>query len=160
MHWKLTTYSEDETLAAGRKLAEQLPPTAVVAVCGDLGAGKTAFIRGVCDFFECGGQVSSPTFTIVNEYDGARSIAHCDLYRLQSTEEMLQIGLDQLFREERVILIEWAERALPMLPLPRFEVAARHTQSAEIREFEMKLLTMDDSMSILFEPQPLIRKVS
>jgi tRNA threonylcarbamoyladenosine biosynthesis protein TsaE len=160
MHWKLTTYSEDETRAAGRKLAEQLPPTAIVAMSGDLGAGKTAFIRGVCEFFGCASQVSSPTFTIVHEYDGTRSIAHCDLYRLESTEEMLQIGLDQLFREERVILIEWAERALPLLPLPRFEVAARHTDSSEIRELEIMLLEADDSTSILFEPQQLFRRVS
>ena len=97
-------------------MAEQLPPTAVVAMSGDLGAGKTAFIRGVCEFFGCASQVSSPTFTIVHEYDGTGSIAHCDLYRLESTEEMLQIGLDQLFREERVILIEWAERAEKALP--------------------------------------------
>ncbi len=158
MRLELNTYGEAETRAAGRQLGEALPPEAVVAMSGDLGAGKTAFIRGLCEHFECADQVSSPTFTIVNEYSGTSPIAHCDLYRLSTQEEMLQIGLHELFREERIILIEWAERARKLLPCPRYEVAIRHSADPSSREITIALLDNEADDSILFEPQELFRR--
>ena len=160
MHLQLTTYSEEETRAVGRRLAESLPSAAVVAMSGDLGAGKTAFIRGFCEHFGCADQVSSPTFTIVNEYHGSGNLAHCDLYRLSSQEEMLQIGLHELFREERIILIEWAERAGALLPLPRYEVAIHHTDDPAARKITIALLDRADGNTILFEPQELFRRAT
>ncbi|MDT8323130.1 MAG: tRNA (adenosine(37)-N6)-threonylcarbamoyltransferase complex ATPase subunit type 1 TsaE [Bacteroidota bacterium] len=143
MHYTRDTYGEDETRALGRAFAETLPADAVVAFSGDLGSGKTAFIRGICDTFSCGGQVSSPTFTIVNEYAGSRRVTHCDLYRLDNMTEMLEIGLDALFRDGGTVLVEWAERALPLLPLPRYEIAAAHGDSEAHRRFTVQLLEAD-----------------
>ena len=82
MHERFETHSEEETRTAGRRLAAALPPSALVAFSGDLGSGKTAFIRGMCEFFGCAAQVSSPTFALINEYEGAHRVSHCDLYRL------------------------------------------------------------------------------
>lgn len=158
MQLQLTTYSEKETRSAGFRLGEHLPASAIVAMSGDLGAGKTAFIRGLCEFFGCADQVSSPTFTIVNEYVGSLPVAHCDLYRLTSTEEMLQIGLHELFREERIVLIEWAERAGSLLPIPRYEVAIEHSRDPSERSITISLLEDERAESILFEPQELFRR--
>lgn len=154
--WKeLTTYGEDETRRAGRMLAEQLPADALVALSGDLGTGKTAFIRGMCETFGCAEQVTSPSFTIINEYSGTRPVAHCDLYRLETVEEMLAIGLDELFASRRTVLVEWAERALPLLPLPRYEIAARHGSRPDERLIIMQQLERPENSSILFAPVEL-----
>lgn len=149
---ELTTYGERETRRAGRMLADQLPDDALVTFSGDLGTGKTAFIRGMCEAFGCEQQVSSPSFTIINEYRGTRDVAHCDLYRLESIEEMLAIGLDELFAAERTVLVEWAERALPLLPLPRYEIALRHGSHHDERLCLMQRLEREDQRSILFSP--------
>ncbi|MCB2203917.1 tRNA (adenosine(37)-N6)-threonylcarbamoyltransferase complex ATPase subunit type 1 TsaE [bacterium] len=151
------TYSVEETRALGRRFASTLPASALVAFCGDLGSGKTAFIQGVCDYFDCAGQVSSPTFTIVNEYSGSRSVRHCDLYRLDAVEDMLEIGLDALFSEDGIILVEWAERALPLLPLPRFEVAAAHGDSESHRSYRIHRLE-HGGKSILSAPQQMFQR--
>ena len=137
MQKEIRTYSETETRAAGRALARELPESAVVAFSGDLGTGKTAFIRGMCDAFDCAGQVSSPSFTIVNEYRGNRRVTHCDLYRLDTIDDMLRIGLDEVFATGGTVLVEWAERALPLLPFPRWEIAAHHGSDADQRVYVM-----------------------
>ena len=155
MHTELITYGEEETRRAGRMLAEQLPDDALVALSGDLGTGKTAFIRGMCEAFGCAEQVSSPSFTIINEYIGTRAVAHCDLYRLETIEEMLAIGLDELFASRRTVLVEWAERALPLLPLPRHEIAARHGSRHAERLIVMQRLERPEESSILFAPVEL-----
>ncbi len=157
MRYTRDTYGEEETRALGRVFAGELPPDAVVAFSGDLGSGKTAVIRGICDTFRCSEQVSSPTFTIVNEYVGSRSIRHCDLYRLDRIEDMLEIGLDALFRESGTVLIEWAERALPLLPLPRYEIAASHGDVESHRRFSVQLCDADTA-SILSAPAELFRR--
>lgn len=157
MQYTRDTYSAEETRALGRAFAAELPADATVAFSGDLGSGKTAFIRGICDAFSCGTQVSSPTFTIINEYAGDRPVKHCDLYRLDTIEEMLQIGLDALFRDSGTVLIEWAERALPLLPLPRYEIAAAHGDEEGHRRFRVQLLDTAHG-SILRAPAALFRR--
>lgn len=155
MHERFETYSEEETRAAGTRLASLLPASALVAFSGDLGSGKTAFIRGMCVFFGCAHQVSSPTFALINEYKGTIPVSHCDLYRLSSLHDMRETGLEALFASEGVVLVEWAERAQSLLPLPRYEVAARHGESSARRHFEIRLVDDEDN-SILFSPEQLI----
>ncbi len=157
MREHLETYTEAETRAAGSRLAARLPENALVAFSGDLGCGKTAFIRGMCAHYACDQQVTSPTFTIVNEYAGSRKVTHCDLYRLGSIEEMLEIGLQELFAGDGIVLVEWAERALPLLPFPRFEVAAWHGDTEEQRRFEIRLVEEPED-SILFAPAELVTR--
>ncbi len=111
------TKSEKETISLGAEFAERLTLGDVVSFTGDLGAGKTEFIKGICLNFKVQEIVSSPTFTIMNLYNGERknddiSIYHLDLYRLNSTNELAEIGFDECVYDEKSIkLIEWAEKA-------------------------------------------------
>jgi tRNA threonylcarbamoyladenosine biosynthesis protein TsaE len=109
--------TEAETIAAGRALASTLAAGMTVLLHGDLGAGKTAFVRGLAEGFGVDSQdVSSPTFTIVQEYRGpAVTLQHVDLYRL-SAPEIVDLALDDLLDARTVMAIEWAER----LPLPPY----------------------------------------
>lgn len=145
------TRSESETRARGRALARTLAPGAVVALSGDLGSGKTAFIRGICEQFDCGDQVSSPTFTIINVYDGSRRIAHCDLYRIDRARDLVETGFEEYLGGDVTVLIEWAERALPFLPVPRIEIAAAHTGEADTRSFRVQEVLADEP-TILSDP--------
>lgn len=103
------TNSEGETAAVGRDLGRRLAAGAVVLLYGNLGAGKTAFTRGLAEGLGCDGDdVSSPTFTIVQEYRGRIPLEHVDLYRV-TPAEVDDLGLDEL-TERAVVAVEWAER--------------------------------------------------
>ena len=101
--------SEAETEAAGERFARTLPDGAVVALYGDLGAGKTAFVRGMARGMGIDARISSPTFTIVNEYLGARELYHFDMYRLGSSEELFDIGWEDYLSRGGVCAVEWSE---------------------------------------------------
>jgi tRNA threonylcarbamoyladenosine biosynthesis protein TsaE len=106
---RTTTHSEAETVAAGRALARDVGPDAVILLEGTLGAGKTAFVRGLAEGLGCDpDDVSSPTFTIVQEYRGPITLEHVDLYRL-SAEEVDDLALEDLM-EGRVLAVEWPDR--------------------------------------------------
>ena len=106
----IVTESEAETAAAGERLAARIRPGDVVLLHGDLGAGKTAFVRGLARGFGApADDVSSPTFTIIQEYRGRIPLHHVDLYRLQPAE-VGELGLDEMIESGGVVAIEWAER--------------------------------------------------
>ena len=120
------TRSEAETEALGCRLAERLFPGAVVAYQGDLGMGKTAFTRGLARGLGCRARVTSPTFTIVNEYEGGRlPLFHFDLYRLEGAEDLFDIGWDDYLTRGGVCAVEWSERAEEALPPETVWVALR-----------------------------------
>ena len=110
------SHSETETEAAGEALAARLKAGDVVAYRGDLGAGKTAFTRGLARGLGCTGRVSSPTFTIVNEHEGRLPLFHFDLYRLGDGEELFDIGWEDYLDRGGVCAVEWSERAQSLLP--------------------------------------------
>ena len=101
--------SERETEELGRKLAESLPGGAVIAMYGELGAGKTAFVRGLARGLGLDCRVSSPTFTIVNEYLGERELIHFDMYRLSGADELFDIGWEDYLSRGAVCAVEWSE---------------------------------------------------
>jgi tRNA threonylcarbamoyladenosine biosynthesis protein TsaE len=104
------TNSEVETEALGVRLADELKAGAVIAFTGDLGAGKTAFTRGLARGLGVGGRVTSPTFTIVNEYEGGRlPLFHFDMYRLGSSDELFDIGWEDYLNRGGVCAVEWSE---------------------------------------------------
>ena len=106
----LVTHSEEETAAAGESLAARVQPGQVVLLHGDLGAGKTAFVRGLARGLGApADDVSSPTFTIIQEYRGRLPLYHVDLYRLQPAE-VEELGLDEIVDSGGVVAIEWAAR--------------------------------------------------
>ena len=125
------SHSETETEAAGQALAAKLRPGDVVAYRGDLGAGKTAFTRGLARGLGCHGRVTSPTFTIVNEYEGPTPLFHFDLYRLGAEVELWDIGWEDYLARNGVCAVEWSEIAPGALPENTVYVTLRRRPGAE-----------------------------
>jgi tRNA threonylcarbamoyladenosine biosynthesis protein TsaE len=134
----LTTSSEAETGAAGRDLAATLGPGSVVLLFGDLGAGKTAFVRGMAEGLGVDpAEVSSPTFTLMQEYRSGRvPLFHVDLYRLNDAREIEDLGLDEI-AEGGVLAIEWAEK-LPR-PITGAIVVRMEHADADVRNLSIQL---------------------
>ena len=104
------SHNEAETEAIGARLAAVLNPGAVVAYLGDLGMGKTAFTRGLAAGLGYKGRVTSPTFAIVNEYEGGRlPLFHFDMYRLNSADDLFDIGWEDYLNRGAVLAVEWSE---------------------------------------------------
>lgn len=122
----LITASPTDTERLGFELARLLPRGTVVALQGDLAAGKTCLVRGMAGHFGHIEPVASPTFTIVNQYGTLAPLYHLDLYRLEGLDEVLDLGYEELFEPDGVTVIEWAERALPLLPERRVDVLLEH----------------------------------
>lgn len=110
------SHSVSETEERGRQLAGGLRSGDVVALFGDLGAGKTAFTRGLAAGLGCTGRVTSPTFTIVNEYEGPLPLFHFDMYRLSGEEDLFDIGWEDYLSRRGVCVVEWSERIAAALP--------------------------------------------
>jgi tRNA threonylcarbamoyladenosine biosynthesis protein TsaE len=104
------SHSEAETEKLGEQFAKTLTGGTVVAMYGDLGAGKTAFVRGMARGMGLTCRVSSPTFTIVNEYEGERELIHFDMYRLESADELFDIGWEDYLGRGAVCAVEWSEK--------------------------------------------------
>lgn len=123
------THSGDETQAVGRLLAASLPQQAVVLLIGDLGAGKTTLTKGIVEGRQAASpdEVSSPTFTLIHEYGEPVSVYHADLYRLETTEEVRRLGLEELFDRPALVLIEWGERFPDLIPEEHFEIRITHS---------------------------------
>ena len=124
----VSTSDPDATRTVGAALASLLEPGTVVALYGDLGAGKTHFVKGLCGALGIDeAQVTSPTFTIVHEYDGADfPVYHLDAYRLERPEELLALGFDDYAYGEGLCLIEWPARIEPLLPPDTLRLRLSH----------------------------------
>ena len=112
--------NEKETYEIARSLAEQIRDNIVICLNGEMGAGKTVFVRGFASFFNIT-DTWSPTFTIVNEYKGDRDIYHFDVYRLADEDEFYDIGGEEYF-EKGICIIEWSKIIEDVLPPKRIEV--------------------------------------
>ena len=121
------TNSESETEALGERLARSLPDGSVVAFYGELGSGKTAFVRGMARGMGIDAAVSSPTFTIVNEYIGPRSLFHFDMYRLGSADELFDIGWEDYLARGGVCAVEWSENVAEAFEGDEIAVTFRKT---------------------------------
>lgn len=108
------TNSESETLEVAYNLASKINENKVICLNGEMGAGKTVFVRGFCSFFNIN-EISSPTFTLVNEYDGDRKIFHFDVYRLSDVDEFYEIGGEEYF-ERGICIVEWSDIIEDALP--------------------------------------------
>jgi tRNA threonylcarbamoyladenosine biosynthesis protein TsaE len=116
------TRSTDETLELAGTVGELLRPGDVVALVGDLGAGKTVFARGVARALGVTEPVVSPSFTIVREYDGRTPLVHVDVYRIDTVQELHDLGFEELVRDDAVTLVEWGDMIDGMLPADRLDV--------------------------------------
>jgi tRNA threonylcarbamoyladenosine biosynthesis protein TsaE len=117
-----TTSSVDETRELGSAVSSLARPGDVVVLAGDLGAGKTAFVQGFGRGLGVTDRITSPTFTLVHVYEGRLPVHHLDVYRLEQMNEALDLGLPEMLDEGGVVLVEWGDAILPLLPHDHLEV--------------------------------------
>lgn len=135
---RIVTRSADETLALASSVGELLRPGDVVSLAGDLGAGKTVFARGVARGLGVADPVVSPSFTIVREYEGRVPLVHVDVYRIDTFQELHDLGFEEVMRDDAVTLVEWGDVIDGMLPGDRLDVrlAAGSTDDERVIEIE------------------------
>ncbi len=128
------THSRGETEALGERLGSKLSAGAVVAFTGDLGAGKTAFVSGMARGLGIGERVTSPTFTIVNEYEGGRlPLFHFDMYRLEGADELFHIGWEDYLARGGVCAVEWSENVAEAIEPDAIRVDIRRGEGDDDR---------------------------
>ena len=132
---RIESQSPDETENAAARLAPELRPGDVVTVSGELGSGKTTFVRGACHALGVTGPVTSPTYTIGHRYEGQTPVSHLDLYRFDGVSPAEWGDLEPYF-EDAVVFVEWPEAAGDDLPPPRVAVRLEHSGSARILSLE------------------------
>ncbi len=134
MRIELETKTADDTRDLGRAMASLLQPRDTVLLTGDLGAGKTTLVQGICRGLDVEDHVASPTFTLVREYSGRLDVAHVDVYRLERVQEVVDLGLDELGGPQRILLVEWGDAIQDLLPPERLLVElTTDGNGAEIR---------------------------
>lgn len=136
---EILSHSETETESAGERLGAALAPGTVLAYRGGLGMGKTAFTRGLARGLGCTGRVTSPTFTIVNEYEGRIPLFHFDMYRLPDSDALFDIGWDDYLDRGGVCAVEWSEQVDDALPEDTIYVTiSRHPDHDNWRIIEIE----------------------
>ncbi|WP_145175028.1 tRNA (adenosine(37)-N6)-threonylcarbamoyltransferase complex ATPase subunit type 1 TsaE [Gimesia aquarii] len=126
--WIFKSASESETQRLGVMLAKQLEPGAVIALNGNLGAGKTRLVQAIATALGVDpNEVNSPTFVLIQEYQGELPLYHFDTYRLKDTDEFLELGADDLLYADGVCLIEWADKVAEVLPRDLVQINIEHT---------------------------------
>lgn len=145
------TASEEETFALGIDFSSRLVPGDVIAFYGELGVGKTEFVKGICHGLDVNEIVASPTFTIVNQYRGRNvegedvQISHIDLYRVDAADDIVELGLLEIINDqESITLIEWAQNAEMLLPGRRYDVCMYSTDDDTGRRIEILRRTPDE----------------
>ena len=139
-----TTESESDTIALARRFAGMLKRGDVVALHGELGTGKTRFVKGICAAFGADDHVSSPSFVILNRYEGRDHTRkplyfyHLDLYRVQSIEEIYDLGYEEFAYAENITLIEWSEHLGNLMPAKRFDVRLSYGDEIDQRRISIQ----------------------
>lgn len=136
---EITTYSAEETMGIGVKLGGLFQGGEVVCLNGDLGTGKTAFTGGIAKALGIEGYITSPTFTLVNEYRGRLPLYHFDVYRIADPEEMYEIGFEEYLQDGGVVIIEWADLIQDILPAEyiRIDIEKRLSEGVTVRRVRM-----------------------
>ena len=140
------TGSPEETELLGERIGEALEPGSVIALIGELGAGKTVLTKGIARGLRVPDLVHSPSFTLIHEHTGRLPVYHFDLYRLKSPEELENLGPESYFYGDGVVVIEWAEKARELLPPDRLEV--RISGEDERRTFEVRAIGPDSARAL------------
>lgn len=125
------TRSAEETIAFGKAIGKVLKPNAIIALEGQLGAGKTTLVQGIAAGLGVRDYVTSPTFIIINEYQGRLPLYHFDLYRLENVNEIEELGVEDYFEKGGVCVIEWAEKLLNMKPSKSFNISIEVVSESE-----------------------------
>jgi tRNA threonylcarbamoyladenosine biosynthesis protein TsaE len=125
---EVITHSAEETIAWGRKLAERLNAPVLVMLAGELGSGKTTLTKGIVAGLAAGTEeeVTSPTFTLIHEYGAGRRVFHGDLYRVESFHDFETLGLEDVFAQPAIVILEWSEKFPLKAPWPQLRVRLEH----------------------------------
>jgi len=118
--------SPEESEKIGKRIADKLQTGDIVGFTGELGSGKTFFIRAICKAIGVKEIVTSPTFTLMHIYSGSEQILHLDCFRIKSPQEAEMLGLDEYFNSHYICLIEWAEKIVSLLPESTIHIALKH----------------------------------
>lgn len=113
---KVITNNENETYELGKKVGRLIKPSSVISLNGDLGAGKTHFTKGLAAGLEVNEYITSPSFTILNEYEGRMPLYHFDVYRIDDIDEMYEVGFEEYLYGSGVCVVEWGDMVFDMLP--------------------------------------------
>jgi tRNA threonylcarbamoyladenosine biosynthesis protein TsaE len=132
---ELTTRSGEETTAFGRELARELPRPSLILLEGDLGSGKTTLTKGIVAGLGAAREedVTSPSFTLVQEYGQSPKVFHADLYRIESGRELGTLGFDEFLSENSIVIVEWGEKLWDNAPAPQVVIRMEHISSEERR---------------------------
>lgn len=133
---RVRTAAVDETRSVGSALGGLFQPGDILLLAGEMGAGKTAFTQGLGEGLGVTDRITSPTFTIAQEYAGRLTLHHLDMYRLSHLNEALDVGLGEIIEEEAVIVIEWGDAVVPLLPRDYLEVRFGFGESDDDRTIE------------------------
>jgi tRNA threonylcarbamoyladenosine biosynthesis protein TsaE len=136
---EVTTYSPEETQAWAKELVQALPPGSILALHGDLGAGKTCLVQGLAHGLGIQQVVNSPTYTLINEYTAPQTtLYHIDLYRINGDAEALGLGLEEYLAHEGYTAIEWADRVEDLLPDDTVHIYLVAGQQPEVRNITIR----------------------
>jgi tRNA threonylcarbamoyladenosine biosynthesis protein TsaE len=131
---KLISNSAEDTHNIGKKLGRLLRKGSIICLSGDLGAGKTALTQGIAKGMGVEEYVTSPTYTIINEYQGRIPLYHFDVYRLNDVEEMYELGYEEYFFGDGAVVVEWADIVRDIVPADRLWITILHTKDENSRE--------------------------
>ena len=130
MEYKITTYSEEETIELAQNIESEKFPNMVICLRGDLGSGKTVFTKGFAQAMEIDEEVTSPTFNIIKEYlSGDMPLFHMDVYRLDGQVD--ELGIEEYFTKKGVTIIEWADMIPDYLPEKRLDIRIKNSEEDE-----------------------------
>ncbi len=132
------TKSADDTRELGAAVASLASAGDVILLSGDLGAGKTTFTQGFGRGLGVQDDIVSPTFTLMRSYEGRLPLVHCDVYRLDHLQEVIDLGLAEMVDDDAVALVEWGDVAAPGLPADHLETRIELTESDDERRFELR----------------------
>ena len=132
---EILTHSAEETIAEGRKLGARLKPPVLILLYGDLGAGKTTFTKGLAAGVGAAGEddVTSPTFTLIHKYDRGPRAYHIDLYRITDAHDLGTLGIEDIFSETAVVIVEWPEKLSLNLDWPVLRIHLSHVDETTRR---------------------------
>ena len=125
---EILTRSSEETIAQGREIGARLTPPVLILLSGDLGAGKTTLTKGIAAGLGAAREddVTSPTFTLVHKYEGSTRVYHVDLYRIEDLHDFETLGLEDIFSEQAVVIVEWPERMKLRTDWPIVRIQLEH----------------------------------
>jgi tRNA threonylcarbamoyladenosine biosynthesis protein TsaE len=135
---RIISHELKETDALGKWIAERIDQNSIICLTGDLGAGKTTLAQAIMRHLGVGEAITSPTYTIVNEYHEPLTIFHFDVYRISNSDEMYEIGFDDYLNQEAVIIIEWANLIKDLIPEEAIWIELKYTDEMDVREISIQ----------------------